>query len=560
MVLNLGWILMKKDNITILYVEDEQNAREALRRFIERFCKRLYLAENGEEGLQIYKEQNGEIDIVISDIRMPKMNGLDMVAQMKCIRKNQLVIFTTAHIDSEYLFKAIELQVDGYVAKPVDLDKLKVQIEKCIIEIEAKEAQELLRESEERTKVVLETSQLGVFIYKEKFVYVNDIFAQMVGYTKEELYEMDSWALVEDTKKEFIHQTVFKRLRGENFPLVYNDTILIRKDGTPLTCRVNTNTIRYEGGYAGLGTAVDITDLLHTQERLKQLAQAMEQMDEMVRITDKEGYITYVNEALVRHTGYKKSEVIGNTNRLFKSGKHSEAFYRKMYEAILNKESYQATFINAKKSGEIYYEDQVITPILSEEDDTIIYFVSTSKDITESVKMQEKMKALATLDTLTGIKNRYSMNLAIESEIKRSKRYKSSFAIMMFDIDFFKRVNDTYGHDMGDYVLEEFSRVVTANIRDTDIFGRWGGEEFLLLAPNETYDGALILAEKIRKSVELHNFERVGQITISIGFTICDDNADKERLLKRVDEALYEAKERGRNRVVYYECNCAQMC
>ena len=551
---------MKKDNITILYVEDEQNAREALRRFIERFCKRLYLAENGEEGLQIYKEQNGEIDIVISDIRMPKMNGLDMVAQMKCIRKNQLVIFTTAHIDSEYLFKAIELQVDGYVAKPVDLDKLKVQIEKCIIEIEAKEAQELLRESEERTKVVLETSQLGVFIYKEKFVYVNDIFAQMVGYTKEELYEMDSWALVEDTKKEFIHQTVFKRLRGENFPLVYNDTILIRKDGTPLTCRVNTNTIRYEGGYAGLGTAVDITDLLHTQERLKQLAQAMEQMDEMVRITDKEGYITYVNEALVRHTGYKKSEVIGNTNRLFKSGKHSEAFYRKMYEAILNKESYQATFINAKKSGEIYYEDQVITPILSEEDDTIIYFVSTSKDITESVKMQEKMKALATLDTLTGIKNRYSMNLAIESEIKRSKRYKSSFAIMMFDIDFFKRVNDTYGHDMGDYVLEEFSRVVTANIRDTDIFGRWGGEEFLLLAPNETYDGALILAEKIRKSVELHNFERVGQITISIGFTICDDNADKERLLKRVDEALYEAKERGRNRVVYYECNCAQMC
>ena len=131
---------------------------------------------------------------------------------------------------------------------------------------------------------------------------------------------------------------------------------------------------------------------------------------------------------------------------------------------------------------------------------------------------------------------------------------------MMFDIDFFKRVNDTYGHDMGDYVLEEFSRVVTANIRDTDIFGRWGGEEFLLLAPNETYDGALILAEKIRKSVELHNFERVGQITISIGFTICDDHADKEKLLKRVDEALYEAKERGRNRVVYYECNCAQMC
>jgi len=549
---------MNDNNVTILYVEDEDNARELLSSFIKRFCQTLHIAENGEAGLELYKEH--KIDIVISDIKMPKMNGLDMVEEMKKINKDQLVIFTTAHIDSEYLFKAIELQVDGYVSKPVDLDKLKVQIEKCLLELKAKEAVQKLKESEERSRVILETSQLGVFIYKEKFLYVNDVFANMFGYTKEEIYEKKAWELMAGDKQKLIHKVVLRRLSGEKFPLNYNDTVIVRKDGVGVTCRVSTETIYYEGGYAGLGTLLDITDLLSTQERLKQLAQAMEQMDEMVRITDKEGYITYANEALTRHTGYKKSELIGNTNILFRSGFHDEEFYKKMYDAIENKESYQATFINAKKNGEIYYEDQIITPILNEESEEIEYFVSTSKDVTEIVKMQEKMKALATTDALTGIKNRYSVNQEIENEMHRVKRYEGSFALMMFDIDFFKKVNDTYGHDVGDYVLKEFSAIVSSHIRDTDTFGRWGGEEFMLLAPNEEKDGAIKMAEKILKHIADFDFKEVGQVTASIGVTTCNDSANKEKLLKKVDDALYEAKETGRNRVVYKECDCGDNC
>ncbi len=549
---------MKSNGIKILYVEDEDRARESLSRFLNRFCETLYIAKNGEEGLELYKNQT--VDLVISDIKMPKKSGLEMVEAIKKIRSEQLVIFTTAHIDSEYLFQAIELQVDGYVAKPVDLDKLKVQIEKCILELQAKEAIKRLKESEERSRVVLETSQLGVFIYKEKFIYVNDIFAKLVGYTKEELYTMKVWELLEQKDRELIHRAILKRLKGESFPLFYKDIVLISKENNKIICRVSTETIQHEGDYAGLGTVLDITDILHTQEHLKQLAQAIEQMDEMVRITDKDGYITYVNEALTRHTGYKKSELIGNSNRLLKSGKHSEAFYKKMYEAIEKKESYAATFINAKKNGELYYEDQVITPILDEDQGTIKYYVSTSKDITQSVKMQEKMKALATLDSLTGIKNRYSVNNEIENEIKRAKRYKGAFALMMLDIDFFKRVNDTYGHDVGDYVLKEFSSIVLKGIRDTDIFGRWGGEEFMLLAPNETLDGVMILAEKIRKDIEAFEFEKVIHITVSIGITICDADIEKKKLLKKVDEALYEAKESGRNRVIYRKCNCVEGC
>ena len=545
-----------KNNISILYVEDEANVRDMLGHFISRFCENIYMAENGNEGLALYKEHS--IDIVISDIKMPVLNGIDMVSEMKKLNPKQLVIFTTAHIDSEYLFKAIELQIDGYISKPVDLDKLKVQIDKCIVELEATQSLERLKESEAKSRIILETSQLGVFIYKEKFVFVNDVFADMLGYTKEELYNIDSWALMGETHIEMIKSVILKRLKGESFPLSYQDAVLIHKDGSPRTHRVNTETIEYEGGFAGLGTTLDITDILQMKGRLKQLAQAMEQMDEMVRITDRDGYITYANEALTKHTGYKKSELIGNTNAVFKSGQHKSEFYKKMYESIDLKKTYKAIFVNAKKDGTVYYEDQVITPILNEENDDIAYFVSTSKDVTEHIKMQDKLKVLATIDGLTGIYNRYSLNQKIEDEIRRVKRYGGSFSLMMFDIDFFKKVNDSYGHDVGDYVLKAFSQIIQESIRDTDVFGRWGGEEFILLATNEEIEGALLLAEKVRENIASYDFESVGKITVSIGVTTCNGYSEKEKLLKKVDDALYQAKEEGRDRVVYQKCTCGE--
>ena len=543
-----------KSNISILYVEDETNVRDMLSRFIARFCDSIYVAENGEEGLELYKKH--KIDIVISDIKMPKMSGIDMVGAIKEINAKQLVLFTTAHIDSEYLFKAIELQVDGYISKPIDLDKLKVEIEKCLLEIEAKDAVVRLKESEERFRTVVETSQLGIFIYKEKYVYVNQIFSDMIGYTPEELYSMHPWEPVAAEHHDLAKSAAARRLKGEKFPLDYKEVSILNKNGEQRVQRVVTETIEYDGGYAGLGTALDITDIIETKERLKLLAQAMEQMDEMVRITDKDGCITYVNEALTKHTDYMKSELIGKTNRIFKSGSHDSEFYKRFYEKILAKKSYKTTFINAKKGGEIYYEEQVITPILDVESEEIEYYISTSKDVTEEIKLQEQLKNLATIDALTSVYNRYSINKKIEDEIRRLKRFSGSFALMMFDIDFFKKVNDTYGHDVGDSVLQEFSTLVESIIRETDSFGRWGGEEFMLLAPNEEMQGGVELAEKIRRSVAAFDFEGVAKITVSVGVTSCNDFVDKERLLKKVDDALYEAKKQGRNRVIFEKCYC----
>ena len=540
-----------KHDITILYVEDEDNIRAMLSRFIQRFCTTLYTAENGSIGLELYKEHSP--DIIISDIRMPVMSGLDMAKEIKKIDPQQMIIFISAHSESDFLFEAINMQVDGYILKPVDFDILKEKLEKLISQHENAKAAKKLKESEERFRKIANNSQVGIFIYKEKFIYVNQAFCNLTGYTEDEFYAMRSWEIVEQDLQEEFKKIAAMRLEGKEFDSEYNDIKIVTKDKKTKIFRVSVSTIYVDGGYAGLGMVIEITKLINTQERLTVYEQAIEQMDEMVRITNVDGSMIFVNNAIMAHTGYRADELIGKDNKIFKSGQHDKSFYEKLWNTILSGKVYQDTFINKKKNGEIYYEEQTITPIVDKKSSNIKYFVSTSQDVTERINMLNDLQRLATTDTLTGIHNRYKINQLIDDEIVRTKRYKEPFALIMFDIDHFKNINDSYGHDIGDVILQELSKIVNSSIRESDSFGRWGGEEFMLIAPKINLEDALKLAEKLRKIIENHNFSEVEHITVSIGVSIFDDKSNKEEKLKEVDDALYKSKENGRNQVSFIE-------
>lgn len=212
----------------------------------------------------------------------------------------------------------------------------------------------------------------------------------------------------------------------------------MKKEAEQKTVRASADTLMYEGDYAGIATVIEITDIVQLKKQVKLLAQAMEQMDEMVRITDINGKITYVNEALSHYTGYTKDELIGCSNNIFKSFQHTDEFYKKLWDTILSKDIYKGVFINKKKDGDIYYDEQVITPIVDASNGKIHSFISTGKDITKRVELEKKLKTLATIDTLTGISNRYQINKYIEERIQRVERFKGSFALFMFDIDHLK--------------------------------------------------------------------------------------------------------------------------
>ncbi len=162
----------------------------------------------------------------------------------------------------------------------------------------------------------------------------------------------------------------------------------------------------------------------------------------------------------------------------------------------------------------------------------------------------EHLKELATVDALTGVFNRTYFDYKIENEMAVANRYKTPLSLILVDLDYFKGINDTFGHDVGDMVLRTSSDVLALNIRKTDALIRWGGEEFLVVAPQTDYDGAMLLAEKLRQNLGATPQAHFGTMTGSFGVTVYHQGEVFDDMYKRIDQALYHAKHQGRDQVV----------
>ena len=179
----------------------------------------------------------------------------------------------------------------------------------------------------------------------------------------------------------------------------------------------------------------------------------------------------------------------------------------------------------------------------------VIVILDTARLLHEMEEKNVALENLALKDTLTGLFNRRTLESAFTAECQRQDRYHSPLSLVMLDIDHFKRVNDVYGHDEGDRVLVEVARRVSANLRETDLFFRWGGEELLVLVPGTGLAGATSLAEKVRRDLFAEPMKTVGVVTASFGVVERNEGESREACFKRVDQAMYAAKMRGRNRV-----------
>jgi len=185
--------------------------------------------------------------------------------------------------------------------------------------------------------------------------------------------------------------------------------------------------------------------------------------------------------------------------------------------------------------------------VIRDEKGRAIRITGVNWDITESKIMEEQLVTLSTTDPLTTAYNRRYILHILESEISRAVRYFAVFSLIMFDIDHFKNVNDTYGHDAGDEVLKSIVLMMQKRIRKNDVLARWGGEEFMILLSGTGLDSAKIFAEKLIAEVRNLSFQRSCGITASFGVTEYRLNETSDSVLKRVDELVYQAKNDGRN-------------
>ena len=289
--------------------------------------------------------------------------------------------------------------------------------------------------------------------------------------------------------------------------------------------------------------------LQHSQRNLFLANKIIDSSLDGIMITDSNGVIMQVNPAFTHLTGYKEYEVIGKRPNMLSSGRHDKNFYIKMWDSLAKTGVWQGEIHNRKKCGDIYIEWLSIIEIKEPSHSEVIYAAIFS-DITERKSAEEKVVQLAYFDELTGLPNRRLFNDRLSMALASAHRDKQMLAVMFIDLDRFKEVNDSLGHNAGDTLLKLVSERIINTLNEGDTLARLGGDEFIVLCEINNVEGAITLAESILNHLntpfKLEGFE-VG-VTASIGAAVYpDDGLDSETLLKHADIAMYRSKDVGRN-------------
>lgn len=283
---------------------------------------------------------------------------------------------------------------------------------------------------------------------------------------------------------------------------------------------------------------------LEQQTRKLEEEHAMLDRYVIVCTTDLSGTVTYASKAFCDISGYREEELIGRDHRIIRHGDTDPATFEEIWSAISRGEVWQGEVENRRKEGLPYWVHAVIGPIF-DADGKQVGYRAIGEDITDRKRVEE----LAISDYLTKLYNRVKLDRELSREILRAARYETPLCVILLDIDHFKNVNDTYGHQAGDTVLKEIAGILKENSREADTAGRWGGEEFLIITPSIRIDQGAQFAEKLRTEIGGHAFGTAGSQTASFGVAEYRDGDTPERLTERADKALYRAKARGRNRV-----------
>lgn len=259
---------------------------------------------------------------------------------------------------------------------------------------------------------------------------------------------------------------------------------------------------------------------------------------------DSNGIITSISDAFLKASGYTKEELLGHNHSIIHHPEEDPKLYKEIWETIQGGKSWHGEIKNRNKEGDTLWVEATIEPDLNSDDQFRGYTVIRN-DITD----KKRIEKLSITDQLTGIYNRVKLDEVFDREYKRLNRHNRQMSIILLDIDFFKKINDKFGHQVGDDVLVSIAKVTKDSIRATDTAGRWGGEEFLIICPETDLSGVTMLANKLCRAIEHYTFVNEIKVTASFGVTTARLEDRQTEILQRADDALYRAKSNGRNNV-----------
>jgi len=407
-------------------------------------------------------------------------------------------------------------------------------------------------------RMMLDTSGEGFWKVDQsgRIVEANDAYCQISGYAMEEIIgaHISKFEAAEQTPEDVAAHIQRIVERGyERYETQHR-----HRDGHLVDIEVITSFIPETDCLIAI--LRDVTGRKRNEQAMRVAATAFETQD-AIMITDTDANILRVNRAFEELSGYSAEELIGRNPRIFKSGQHDEEFYQAMWSDLLGTGKWIGEVWNKRKSGEIYPVRMTITAVYDDHHQ-VTHYVSVSRDISQRKLAEQQIQQLAFYDPLTNLPNRRLLQDRLRQAFAISNRSGQHGALMFLDLDHFKILNDTQGHDIGDLLLLEVARRLESSVRSSDTVARLGGDEFVVVMGSlssitgEAAAQAELVAEKVRTALNRPYLlgDYTHRTTPSIGIVLFRGHQDSlENLLKYADTAMYQAKSAGRNSIRFYD-------
>ncbi|WP_137221210.1 bifunctional diguanylate cyclase/phosphodiesterase [Shewanella sp. MEBiC00475] len=401
----------------------------------------------------------------------------------------------------------------------------------------------------------------------DEHIWVKDTLGQYVVCNKsvEIAWQKTKQQIVGKTDIELFDQrTADEFLEGDNLAINAGKTVVVSEcqefdiDFNKVWIETIKSPIRNaQGDLSGvIGMTRNIAKHKEAEEQLVLAANVFQNAVEGVVITDRDGNITDINQAFTDITCYSREEVIGQNPRMLNSGRHPKSFFERMWNTLLVQGKWHGEIWNRRKHGAIFPQSITISAVYDKLN-FIQYYVAVFADISAQKQNEEKLKNLAYFDPLTQLPNRMQFMSLLEQEVNHVNRAKKQLAIIFLDIDFFKQINDSLGHMIGDEILIELAKRLSYALSDFDVLSRLSGDEFAVMLPSIMgTDSVTLSVDRIRSVFErpfiLDNSQSV-RLTASMGVAIYpSDGDDQDCLLRNADAAMHRAKLNGRNNYAFY--------
>ncbi len=459
------------------------------------------------------------------------------------------------HLHHEKLEEMVE-------KRTADLRQINEELEEEIAE--RKLAEVALRESEDRYRQLFERDPNAIVVFDAETLRIEDanpMALDLFGYSREEFFEIDTLKI--SAEKDKTLENMKKLREGGEFREHLRK--FVKKDGTVFPAEIYSGSFVFRGRRKFIGTLMDISERRRAEEAVRESEKFLDTIFHSIHdpfsIIDRQYRIVRVNEAYAQMRGKPPEDLLG--------AKCHEILREKNIvceDCIVEKTFISSDPCAKEKSfklpglgGDVWIE--IFTHPIVDLDGNVSHVVEYIRDITdrkkadvEKVRLIKKLEYISRTDALTGLLNRRAIIAALGSEVERAKRYGIDLSLLLCDIDFFKDANDAYGHDAGDKALVLVAGTLCGMARTSDLIGRYGGDEFMLILPETGIAGAIDLAKRMLSIIKERHVEPFEGgsfgVSLSVGVTgLKPDRDDADALIKRADKALYTSKRSGRGRV-----------